>query len=164
MTTMVQTSAAADPGETSVPAELVAAYREQARAQLEKDGWEAPLASAVVEIGEPAFVQAIESGEAFDPAYERALTGGRLAVNTSLYEEAMDNGANRELAFKSLIALGRQNAMRTGQDGIHFPKPWVMAAAAAAAGAADLGASAEQQVLLGFRVFAAAAQAEGPVS
>jgi hypothetical protein len=160
--TMTATSANEALEGRAMGAEMLKSYREPALTDLAREGWIDEMASAIVDAGEPTFEEAVQAGETLDVAREQALVSGRLALNTKLYLEAIENGASRELAFKALIALLRQNALRSGETGVFFPKPWVFAAAAAAAGAADLGATPEQQVQLGYRVFAAAAQSEVP--
>lgn len=134
-------------------------YRRQALAVLGGEGWEHPLSDAIVMLGHPAFVDATGSGVASDAALQQALASGRRQALVKLYADAIEDGATPELAFRGLVALTRQNALRAGGAEVFFPRPWVEAAAAAVIAVVELGATPEQQVLVGLRVFAAAGAA-----
>jgi len=61
------------------------------------------------------------------------------------------------VAFKSLLALTRQNTMRAGNLDMIYPRAWVYAALEAVESAAALNATPGDVVLVGFNVFSAAA-------
>lgn len=139
-------------------------YRREAIVLLEHEGWEHPLSDAIVAYGQADFDEAMKAGLPPDAACEQALMSGRRHALTKLYVEAVEEGADHALAFKMLIALTRENALRVSDTDVFFPKPWVAAAAAAASAIADLGGTPEQQVLVGFKVFSAAARAGDPAA
>lgn len=132
-------------------------YVVEASVQLLAGGWTVGLAEHMVVLGQPSFIEAIQ--DKIDPslALKKALLHGRHMLLTEMLEKDLADGIELRVAFKSLLALTRQNTMRAGNFDMVYPRAWVYAALEAVESAAALNATPGNMVLVGFNVFSAAA-------
>ena len=137
---------------------LVASFRSEAAEQFTVSGWEDHLVRKLLELGEPIFIEAIldlDIDRAL--ALQKAMLHGRHLLMTALMEQGLTRGDELGTAFKSLLVITRQNAIRAGTVNPLYPRAWVNAAVEAVESASHLQAPLSDLVLIGFNVFAAAA-------
>lgn len=135
------------PAIVRVAAETPSA-EEQLAARAQTDGWTPPQATALAKLGIAGMDgTSIAPGT---PAFDQAYRQGRRAVTVLYFDNALQSGKTRLVAFLTVIDLEKQLAERRGGAAPQYADDWLKAAYVELAQAAARGASSAEQIEVGF--------------
>jgi hypothetical protein len=130
------------------PAAETPSAEEQLAARAQADGWTPPQAAALAKLGVAGMAgKSIATGT---PAFDEAYRQGRRAVTVLYFDNALQSGQSRLVAFLTVIDLEKQLAERRGESAPQYADDWLKAAYAELAQAAARGASSAEQIEIGF--------------
>lgn len=121
---------------------------EQLAARAAADGWSKSQAEWIGRLGAR---QSLDSPPSFDDAYR----AGRLALSAGYFNDALNRGKSRLVAFLTVVDLEKQVAIRAGHAAPDYPDEWLQRAYVAVAHAADGGLSSAEQIEAGYAVLRA---------
>ena len=132
-------------------------FIEKATSVAAREGWLPEHAQALALLGTAPFLEALLSDVPPAEAVDEAIERGRQLVLGELFKSEIEAGADRHAAFRTILGLQKENAVRAGEGTFEVPEAWMDAALAEVDAAAAAGRSPEDQVMAGLRNIAATA-------